>query len=159
MHGELGYLKEARGLGQKIGAACIRLAFQLLNQNNVTLAAISLPIGTNLRNLYPKLKNIEIFEHPPHIEEDSVSHLVRAEGGGKSACLECCRLIKTPSRFMNLPRALIGICSLEILNYTQSVCLTEALSLGNLPMLNIYSLVDLESIIFLGKFFQLNVKS
>jgi hypothetical protein len=81
MHGELGYLKEARGLGRKIGAFCIRLAFKLLNQNNVTLAAISLPIGTNLRNLYPKLKNIEIFEHPPHAEEDSVSNLVSTEGG------------------------------------------------------------------------------
>ena len=70
MHGELGYLIESSGIGQKIGAAFINATFQLTQSPRVIWGAIGLPIAEKLHSLYPELGEcIYVFEHPPHHEK------------------------------------------------------------------------------------------
>ena len=83
MHGELGYLLDPKGFGQKIGAYSLSFTFNIFSRSSVKFCAIGFPVMKRLQKAFPRLENsLVCFEHPPHNDE-SIPSLEIIDGNNK----------------------------------------------------------------------------
>jgi hypothetical protein len=65
MHGELGYLNQPVGLGQKLGSLLIKISFNLNAFSEINFVSIGYPVFIQLQQRYPSLLNRLIYIEIP----------------------------------------------------------------------------------------------